>query len=224
MYSIDPNSISLQQFYDLFTSREPLPSRRPLLEGLAEFVAQLTEQGITSVGAVLQQLKSKKRLPVVAEAWGRSEAYLTLLNRELKSYLPKVVPLARLNYLTEDELSTLAALGVCKSDQLYDRALTVAAREALAGECAIAIDRLVRAVALLDLMRINGVGPQYAAMLCDCGAIGVAAIKGRSSQELLAEYELQNSDGRYGKVKLREADFAYCKYFAALLDEDIELA
>jgi len=81
-YHIDTSKYSLQQMKEDLLSRDLIPSRLPLKEGLESNFKILEDEGIQTLGELITALKNKKNIEEFSSASGISAKYLTLLRRE----------------------------------------------------------------------------------------------------------------------------------------------
>jgi hypothetical protein len=214
-YSIDLAQISLDDFQALLTRVDLLPGRRILLNDLAAFIARVQQNGIHHLAALQKALKDKKRYPELAAAWGIGVDYLTVLNREINSYVSKPLPLADLDVFDAAELALLAHEGLKTSKDLYERCATQSECQTLAERLALPAEKLAAALELSDLLRITGVGPAYARVLHDIGIRSVADYRDTPSPEILARY--QQARARHNLPSIGIKDVAYCKRFCQKL-------
>ena len=202
MYSTELERISLDEFQEILLSIELLPSRKILLEGLSTLIERLKQKGINHLAALQKLLKNKKRYPALADELAVSVEYLTVLNREINSYVSKPIPLSKLEVFTNAELKGLEAAGVKSTRNLYERGLTPSDRRALAEGISIPQEKIVAALELSDLLRITGVGPVYARILKEMGIRNVASFLEIDSQDAVEAYKRINTEKNYSKVKL----------------------
>jgi hypothetical protein len=167
-------------------------------------------------------LKNKKGYPKLADELAVSVEYLTVLNREINSYVTKPIPLSKLEVFTNAELKGLEAAGVKSTRELYERGLTPSDRSALAEGISILQGKIVAALELSDLLRITGVGPVYARILKEMGINNVASLLEIDSQDAVDAYKRINAEKNYSKVNLGIKDIEYVKRFCKKLDSDIQ--
>ena len=222
MYSTELERISLDEFQEILLSIELLPSRKILLEGLSTLIERLKQKGINHLAALQKLLKNKKRYPALADELAVSVEYLTVLNREINSYVSKPIPLSKLEVFTNAELKGLEAAGVKSTRNLYERGLTPSDRRALAEGISIPQEKIVAALELSDLLRITGVGPVYARILKEMGIRNVASFLEIDSQDAVEAYKRINTEKNYSKVNLGIKDIEYVKRFCQKLDSDIQ--
>lgn len=215
MYAIELEKITLDEFQEMLTSINLLPGRRILLDGLSGVIEQLQQKGIRHLEALRKLLQDKKRYPELAASLPVSTDYLTVLNREVNSYLSKPVSLSLLNVFSEMELEKLAGAAIKNTKDLYEQALTPAHRQEIVTRLALPLEKVIRALQLSDLLRINGVGPAFAAILLQINIYNAADYLRCPSAEILARCQQAG-------VKLGLKDVEYCKRFCRKLDTDIE--
>jgi hypothetical protein len=218
MYTIDLEKITLDEFQEILTSVDLLPGRIILLENLPGIVSSLKQKGIFHLEALHKLLANKKQYPHLAASLTVSIEYLTVLNREVNSYLSKPVPLSKLEVFSAQELERLAGAGIKTTQDLYEQTLTPAHRQEIAARLSISSDKIIHVLQLSDLLRINGVGPAYAAILWQIGIQNVTDYLNLPSAEILARYQQSG----LARAKLGLKDVEYCKRFCQKLDSDIE--
>jgi hypothetical protein len=222
MYSTDFERISLDEFQEILWSVDLLPSRKILLDGLSTLIEKLKKRDIDHLGELQKLLKNKKRYPGLAGELTVSVEYLTVLNREINSYVTRPVPLTKLDAFTDAELERLEVAGLKSTRDLYERGLTPFDREALSEQLSIPQDKIVAALELSDLLRINGVGPVYAKILKEMGIKNAALFLEIDPQETVEAYRRINAEKHYSKVNLGIKDVEYVKRFCQKLDFDIQ--
>lgn len=214
-YSIDLTSISVDEFAETLLTVELLPSRRALADHIATILPKLGETGIENLGQLRRLLANKRKYPELAARLGVDTDYVALLNREVNSYVSKPVLLAKLDCLTPAEIEELAAAGIRSSKDLYGSAATPAQRGALG----VADERLLECLRLVNLVRINGVGPAFARFLADGGIAGPKDFLSQNLQQLVADYAASVGDNA---PNLRIEDLEYVQRYCRGLSEDIE--
>lgn len=218
MYTIDLEKITLDEFQEILTSIDLLPGRRILLENLPGIVAGLKQKGVFHLESLRKLLANKKQYPQLAVSLTVSVEYLTILNREVNSYLSKPVALPDLDVFTSNELEKLARPNIKTTKDLYEQALTPVLRQEITNQLSIPPEKIVHGLQLSDLLRINGVGPSYAAILWQIGIHTAADYLHLSSAEILTRYRQSG----LARAKLGLKDVEYCKRFCQKLDSDIE--
>ena len=171
-YSIDLATISLDEFVETLLTVELLPSRRMLADQIATVEPKLAAHGIEDLAGLKKLLAKKRNYPALASDLGVDVDYLTVLNREVNSYVSKPVPLAKLGLLSDDELGSLRWAGIKSTKDLYERCAAQSERAFVQQATGIALDRLEHVLSLANLIRINGVGPAFADYLLAAGIRG----------------------------------------------------
>lgn len=222
MYSVDLAQITLDDFEVIINSVDLLPSRRILLEGLSAVIFQLKQKEIEHLAALQKMLRNKKHYPELAGELSVTSEYLTILNREINSYVSKPISLSKLDVFSDSELNQLQEAGLKSTKDLYEHCLTQAARQALCEQLEFSMEQLVAALELADLLRINGVGPVYARILVEIGIRNTTDYLKTDSSEILEKYRNLNEEKRDTKAHLGIKDIEYCKRFCEKLDVEIE--
>ncbi len=192
MYTIDLKQITLVEFAEILTTIDLLPGRRVLLNNLTGVIAKLKQKRITSLAALQRELKYKKQFPQLATELGDNIDYIIILNREVNGYVSKTISLANLDVYSIVELKQLKEAGIKTSRDLYDQCLTKEMRRKASQQSGLAEPRIIAGLKLVELVRINGIGPVYAKILIEMGIKSAADYLNTSSQELLANYEKIN--------------------------------
>jgi hypothetical protein len=219
MYSIDLKQISLNEFKEMLTSVDLLPGRRILLDELSQVVERFKGSGLGNLAALQKMLNDKKQYPELAKAWSVSLEYLTILNREINSYVSKPYPLSELGIFPEAELHLLENEGLKTTRDVYEQCAAKAARRDLSEQLGLAEEKILAALEWADLLRINGIGPVYAKILRTLGIRNAGDYLQADSGDLLARYQKVNAEH---KAHLGIKDIEYCKRFCRKLSADIE--
>ena len=222
MYSTDLTSISLDAFEQTILTIDLLPSRKMLAEGISDVVPELEVMGINTLEDLRGLLRNKGRYSELAAGLSVDEQYLTVLNREVNSYVSKPVPLAQIDVFTEPELERLRLGGIRSTKALYERCALPSDRQAVAVEHDLDGERLARALELSDLVRINGVGPAFAHFLRSLGVRSPRDFNSTDPLEILERYRHSVGEGSTSGPELRLEDLAYCRRFSSGLSDDIE--
>jgi hypothetical protein len=222
MYSIELNRISLDEFEEILTSVELLPGRRILLDHLPVIMERLKQNGIFDLEALRKLLQNKKQYNALAESWSVSVDYLVVLNREINGYVSKPISLSELDVFSDAELENLQKVGIKSTKNFFEQCLLKAARQELSARLSLPTEKIIWALELSDLLRINGVGPIYARILREMGIKSVSDYESKDSVEILEKYQRINEEKQYTKARLGLKDVTYCKRFCEKLDRDIE--
>ncbi|MBG7605908.1 MAG: DUF4332 domain-containing protein [Actinobacteria bacterium] len=222
MYSTDLTSISLGAFEETILTIDLLPSRKLLAEGITGVVAELRRMGIDNLEDLQGLLRDKERYAELAASLSVNEMYLTVLKREVNSYVSKPVSLSQLDVFEEPELERLRMARIRSTKDLYERCALPSERRAIAVEHDLDGKRLARALELSDLVRINGVGPAFAHFLSGLGVQGPRDFNSTDPLEILERYRHSVDEGAAAGPQLRLEDLEYCGRFSLHLSNDIE--
>jgi hypothetical protein len=198
-YHIDASRISLEELKKDLLEREMIPSRRPLKVNLEMNLLHLESQGISSMGELVSALKDKKKIPELSRITGISEDYLVLLRREVNSYFPNPVPIAKFPRISSEDIERLSTLGVNNSKQLFEYTASADNPNDLSSTTGVGVDELHRLIGMADLVRIYGVGPVFSGMLYDTGI--------RSLDDFLF-YKPEEIIDLYQNITDKKADFS----------------
>jgi hypothetical protein len=188
-YHIDSEKYSLQQFKESLRSREMIPSRVSLKDNLEERFRILENSGIRNHKELMDKLKTKPRIEQFSKETGLAIDYLTLLNREAKSYLPNPIRLDKFPGVDRKAVEKLEAVGIKNSRHLFNAAKDRTEREQLSGRTEIPIEILDELVGLSDLSRAYGVGPVFARMIYDVGIKSIQELIAYTAEDLIRIYE-----------------------------------
>jgi hypothetical protein len=192
-YHIDLDEYSLQRFKNDLATREMIPSRVSLKDDLDTRFEILERSSLSNMDKLIKALNSKDKIERFSQRTGLTQEYLTLLNREAKSYLPKPVRLDKFPDIPMDCFDRLEAVGIRNSRQLFDQAWSKQERKALAQKTEIPIEILNEVLCLSDLSRAYGIDPIFARMLFDVGIKTIKDFVRYSAEDVIRIYE-ENSE------------------------------
>jgi len=188
-YNIDLEKYSLQKFKNNLEVRDMIPSRVSLKEALDERFAILEDSGITNLKELIGRLKTKQKIELFSRDTGLSIEYLTVLNREAKSYLPNPIRLDKFPGIPPKYTNRLETEGIKNSRQLFNEAKDKKEREQLSQITEIPIGIMNELVCLSDLARAYGVGPVFARIIYDVGIKSIKEFVGKTPEEFIKIYE-----------------------------------
>lgn len=213
-YHIDLEKYSLQKFKCNLESRDMIPSRVSLKVDLDEGFRILENAGITNLKELSAVLKTKSKIEAFSKETGLSIQYLTLLNREAKSYLPNPIRLDKFPGISSTTIEKLAAVDIKNTRHLFNVAQGKTGREELAHKTEIPIVLLDELFGLSDLSRVYGVGPVFARMIFDLGIQSLRDFIQYSAEEFIEIYETQTQ---------KKADFGVNEIeFSLVLARELE--
>jgi len=186
-YHIDSSKYTLQEIKDDLLSRDLIPSRQPLKDGLEGNFQILEREGIHTLRDLIAALKKKDMIGELSSRLDISEEYLILLRREANSYLPNPVSLDKFPGVEAGDIEKLAAAGVRNSRKLFE--LVKNSPDSLSAEIDINPGTLSELVGLSDLVRAYGVGPAFARILYDTGIHSISEFRRYTPQQVIDLYE-----------------------------------
>lgn len=222
MYSADLSKITLEEFENILLSAQILPSQKIILYDLSLNMQKLRDRGLANLLDVQTILKKKADYPSVSAETRIDEDYLVILNRMVNSYVVKPLNFEKLSIFTTDELDKLAAEKIKNTKQYYENMLTGEQRQELSDMTDILLEKIEYALHITDLLRINGVGVEYAKILYDMGIRSVDDYNRTSSEAILASFRKLNAENKYTRSSIGIYDIDYCRRFCEKLDCDIE--
>jgi len=190
-YHIDTSKYSLQEMKEDLLSRDLIPSRLPLKEGLESNFQILKEEGIQTLRDLITALKNPNKIEEFSSASGISKKYLTLLRREANSYLPNPVTLGKFSGFEEKDINKLAAAGVKNSRHLYEIMKDNMNSDSLPAELGVSPEILLELAGLSDLVRAYGVGPAFARILYDTGIHSITEFMSFTPLQVIDLYQKQ---------------------------------
>jgi nucleotidyltransferase/DNA polymerase involved in DNA repair len=125
--------------------------------------------------------------------------------------------LVNLETFSESELDRLRTIGVVSTKDLYERCPTRSERAELAQQTGLTEEQLTAALELVNLVRINGVGPAFARFLRDLGIRSPQDFLQTDSTDILRRYQEKQENA----ATLRVEDLEYCRRFCVGLASDI---
>lgn len=99
----------------------------------------------------------------------------------------------------------LRAAGITNTGKFLERAGTAKGRDALADETGISVKLILTWANMADLMRISGVGGQYAELLVAAGVDTIKELRTRNAANLAAKMETINAERQLTKASVTEA-------------------
>ncbi len=202
-YYPDLKAFSLAKLKNLFETTRLLPSQQLLKEKIEERFAQLEQQGIENLEQLQKALKTPALVKSYAQTSGVPADYLTLLRREVNSYLPQPVDLKEFPGVNPDVVQKLQTLGIKNTQQLFPYVLTPASRSEFAAQHQISPEELLELTRLTDVVRIKWVGPKFARLLTASSYNTLEKIARSNHEELYKDLirvneELGIYQGRFG--------------------------
>ena len=215
-YHIDLEKYSLEKFKNNLKSREMIPSRVALKYDLDKRFHIIENSGISNHKELIDALKTKQKLGQYAKESGLSVEYLTLLNREAKSYLSNPTRLDKFPGVAKEYCGKLESVGIKNSRHLFNAAKDKTDRNRLSQTTGIPIELLNELVSLSDLSRAYGVGPVFARIIFDVGINSIQEFISYTAEDFINIYEEQTG---------KKADFGVNDIeFSLELAKELEIA
>jgi hypothetical protein len=205
-YHLDAEKINLDDLQKRIEATDLVPSRASLLEKLDAKMKSLEKQGITTLADLRNELKTTKRLEMLAKSTGIGTKYLTLLRREIEGWFPKPPLLKDFDWLPKNEIAKLERDGICDSAALYEATDSKSKRSALAKSTEVDVATLETLAQLVDLTRVQWTSPTAARMLLEAGCTGSAKLAKMDADKLYEALACVNAGNKYfkGKIGLRD--------------------
>jgi hypothetical protein len=222
MYSIDLKKISVKEFTEILHSIDLLPGRRILLNHIDRIANELEKEGNKSLYDLQKVLRKKTDYDKLAVKYSVTEEYITILNREINSYESKPIDIEKLSIFSPKELTILNTNKIKTTADLYMICLGKKTRNEISVKMSIDERKIYNALELIDLLRVNGIGPVYAKILNEIGIKSINDYLKTKSEDILVKYQKINAEKGYSKAKLGLKDIEYCKRFCKKLKKEIE--
>lgn len=222
MYSTDLKVISTDEFTDILKNAYLTKSQRVVLEGLDDVMAVINDKGIEDLDELQYLLKWKAEYPAIANELNVDENYLKVLNRLINAYEVKPMSLSKLLIFDEDEIAELKLKEIVNTRDYYHAALDSDKRNTLSEITDITMDKIIHALHIVDLLRVNGIGLVFAQILYDMGIKTAAQYNNTPSQDILDKFNEINEAEQRTDSKLGLNDIDYCRRFIDKLDDDVD--
>ncbi len=188
-YHINLENFSLKKLKISLQKRDMIPSRIILKEKIEENFAVLTANGIKNLKTLSDQLKTKQKIEVFSEKSGLSVNYLTILKREVNSYLPNPIRLKDFPGIDTEIISVLETIGIKNTRHYFDRVKTGDGIEQLSQLTGVSTEKLNELASLSNLARLYGVGPAFARIIYAAGIKSVNCFLKYEAEEFISIYE-----------------------------------
>jgi hypothetical protein len=218
-YHINLETYCLEKFKNSLMSRDMIPSRVILKDEIIERFAKLERKNITNLKELIDRLKTKPKIEQFSYESGLSIKYLSILNREAKSFLPNPIRLDKFPGVETKYIDKLEDVGIKNSRQLFNNANDKNKRNQLSQKTEIPIEIINELVCLSDLARVYGVGPMFARIIYNVGIKTVKEFVEIPAEEFIRIYEEKEQK----KADFGINDIQFSLELAKELDIAIEL-
>ncbi|MBT3320435.1 MAG: DUF4332 domain-containing protein [Clostridia bacterium] len=222
-YYIDLEAISLERYKQSLSEEYLAPSRLVIKERIDERFARLESSGITNAQQLFKALKTKAKVEQTAQSSGVTEAYLTMLSREIRSHIKKPIKLKEFTLVSEMAAQKLDALGLGNTVVLYERILTHDSRYQLANTLRIDEDEVLTIAKLVDLSRIRWVNHTFTQVLLEAGYESTKQVADADGQEMYDTIKILNEDKQLFKGSIGQNDIKLCIEVAGKLEHELKL-
>ena len=201
-----PETIRLEDVKERILTSDLVPSRASLSEGIDQLFDMIARTGANTLADLQKLLKNQSKMELYCSQDGISTEKMALLRREVESYRSKSFKLAEVDWLPRDEIGRLINLGIGTSEDVLKELETARSVEYLADNTGVDVDVLSQLVSLCDLVSVQWVSLNYARWLAEAGYARPQEVAVADPQELSAEMERVNVDGKFfhGKIGLRD--------------------
>ena len=220
-YHINLQEISLDTFRERLCTTALIPSRRMLRDGVVQKFDQIRNRGINNLKELLDVLKSKPTLLAFSAESGLSEEYLTILNREVKSQLPKPNRFRDFPNVAPEVAEQLERHGIKHTKHLFAEILTPEKRADFANRTGLAPEIVLKLTQLTDLSRIRWVNHTFARVLFRAGYDTAKKVAVANYEEMYETIMKLNREEHLYKGHIGLNDMKMCVEAAQLVDPDI---
>ena len=217
-YSIDLSRFSLLNFKNLIRDRELFPSRMILKEELDTRFDQLEKAGIRDLKTLHNQLKTKAKMEVFGRQTGLSIKYLTILKREVNSYIARPVPLSGFPEIDAEYIVALKEVGLNNSKQLFEQAQSKERFLEILEKTGMPESVLLELFQLSNLVRIWGAGPVFARILYESGIRSVRKFLEKDPEPTFETLRDLNQERVYTSAHFTLQDIELCLEMAGHLE------
>lgn len=209
-YHINTKSFTIRSLLNSLKARKLLPSRSVLKNKIDHTFKILEKEGFSDLEKLIRALKTKKKVALLSIKTGIDEEYLTLLRREINSYLPNPIPLNRFSLISSDIILHLGISGIKNTKQLYEANKHELLKDEHTPQMKKQLNMLL---SLSDLSRLYGVGPVFAQILFGAGITSVGEFLQYTPEELIGIYEQKQEQ----KADFSTTDIAFTREVALYL-------
>ncbi len=209
-YYMDFSQFSLDKLIFRIQNRLLIPSHQILSEDIIHRFQIMKQTGIINLEQLDSRLNNKKKISQYAIETGIPEKYLEILIRHIGIYRPKPNLLRDFPEVNQDAVKELAIKEIKNTRQFLEQANTPEKRLALATSCNLSETDLMELACLSDLSRAGYVGPIFARLLYEAGAISIRELSGCQADVLFQETLEVNRNKSYYKGSFQIKDVAWC--------------
>jgi hypothetical protein len=218
-YSLDPDLIGLERFWELTRTRKMLPSRVELHQEMDARFLLLKNAGLSTLGDLIRRLSSPSKREAFSTVTGLSLGYLVLLRREAGSYLARPFRLSDFPGIPFEYTEVLKTRGVVHTRDFFEKVQPGEQQARISRETGIPIARLRELQALCDLSRITGVGGVFARVVYETGIRSSREFAGTDAPVHYKLYREVTEKVGLSAGHFSEEDIRYCIDYAKVVAE-----
>jgi hypothetical protein len=216
-YSIELKNIRIKDYKEILRNQNLLPGRRILQDNIDENFQTICNFGINNLDELYKVLNKPQKLDSLAIQTGLSKEFLTILKREVGSFIQKPVWTADFPGLLPGIEKKLNENGIKTSKDLYDFSKGFSDIKLVCDKIGITESDAKELFSLCDLVRINGVGAVFARILYIAGLNKIEDLATADAGYILQKVYEINKDNQYTKAKLGQKDMQFCIDFAKII-------
>ncbi|TYQ18145.1 UNVERIFIED_CONTAM: uncharacterized protein DUF4332 [Acetivibrio alkalicellulosi] len=216
-YSIELKNISIKDYKEVLRSQNLLPGRRILQDNIDKNFEAICLYGIVNLDELYKSISKPQKLELIANKIGLSVNYLTILKREIGSFIQKPILISDFPEISSAVQVKLSEHSIKTSKDLYDLSQGFSDMRIVCENVGISENDINELFSLCDLVRINGVGAVFARILYISGLRRAKDFVTANADELLEKFLEVNKDNKYTKAKLGKRDMQFCIDFAKIM-------
>ncbi|QGY42209.1 DUF4332 domain-containing protein [Maribellus comscasis] len=220
-YYINLQNVDLNKYMTILKSADLLPSRLVLKHDIDKHFERIKSSGVVNLEEYLERTKTKRKLQDFSKQYGVDENYLTILTREIKSYLKPPCKLKDFPGIPAKIVLTLKEKGLNNTLQFFEYGLTPAKRKKLSMETGVSEEWILKLARLTDLCRIRWVNHTFAFILMETGYGSAQNIAGANVSELHEKVNRFIEENGLFKVRIGLHDIKLCIEAAKNLSFDM---
>ncbi|MFZ5644823.1 MAG: DUF4332 domain-containing protein [Bacillota bacterium] len=216
-YGVELNSISLFEYKEMLKKKDLLPGRRILQDNIDDKFERLFACGITNLDELYKSMSNPQKHKSLLTKTGISNEYITILKREIGSFIQKPVPIADFPGILPDVKNKLFERSIKTSKDVYELSNGFRELNIICNIAGISKKEALELFSLCDMVRINGVGAVFSRILFEAGFKRITDIANEDAAEMLKKVSEINSKKKYTKAKLGKKDMQFCIEYAKVL-------
>jgi len=221
-YQMDLSRISLLDLQNRIQHGRVLPSRIILKEDLIDRFSTIRSTGVSDLSELQIKLKTKKKMKSYSIETGLAIDYLTILRREINSFISNPFPLSKIPDLPEDNIRRLETAGIKSTLHMFENGKTKEMRKELANRIGVSENSILEMVKLSDLSRIMGVGPVFARTWYLSGVDTVEKVASMDPVSIFNKLSITYEQQGFESVDFVQRDIDWCIDAAKLLPWVVE--